>query len=84
MTDLGEMGWILGIRITQDCEKGMLTLSQEKFIKETLKCYGMSNSRPISTPALPNKHLIKLSSPEVNAKSYQHALSSLMYPMLGT
>ena len=44
----------------------------------------MSNSYPISTPALPNEHLVKLSSPEVDAKSYQCALSSLMYPMLGT
>jgi hypothetical protein len=84
MTDLSEMGWILGIRITQDCEKGTLALSQEKFIKEILERYGMSNSRPISTPALPNECLIKLSSPEVDAKSYQRALSSLMYPMLGT
>jgi hypothetical protein len=62
----------------------MLALSQEKFIKETLEHYEMSNSHPISTPALPNEHLIKLSSPEVNAKSYQHALGSLIYPMLGT
>ena len=84
MTDLGEMGWILGIWITRDCEKGTLVLSQEKFIKEILEHYGMSNSCPISTPALPNKCLIKLSSPEVNTKSYQRALSSLMYPMLGT
>jgi len=44
----------------------------------------MSNSCPISTPALPNKHLVKLSSPEVDAKSYQRTLGSLMYPMLGT
>jgi len=44
----------------------------------------MSNSRPISTPALPNECLIKLSSPKVNTKSYQRALGSLMYPMLGT
>jgi hypothetical protein len=84
MTDLGEMGWILGIRITWDHEKGTLALSQEKFIKEILKRYGMSNSRPISTPALPNKHLIKLASPEVDTKSYQRALGALMYPMLGT
>jgi hypothetical protein len=84
MTDLGEMGWILGIRITRDREKGTLALSQEKFIKEILERYGMSNSRPISTPALPNERLIKLSSPEVDTKSYQHALGSLMYPMLGT
>jgi hypothetical protein len=84
MTDLSEMGWILGIWITHDHKKGTLALSQEKFINETLECYGMSNSCPISTLALPNKHLIKLSSPEVDAKSYQHALGSLMYPMLGT
>ena len=84
MTDLGEMGWILGIRITRDREKGTLALSQEKFIKEILECYGMSNSRPISTPALPNERLVKLTSPEVDAKSYQCTLGSLMYPMLGT
>jgi hypothetical protein len=84
MTDLSEMGWILGIRITWDREKGTLALSQEKFIREILERYRMSNSRPISTPALPNERLIKLSSPEVDAKSYQRALGSLMYPMLGT
>ena len=84
MTDLGKMGWILGIRITWNREKGTLALSQEKFIKEILECYGISNSRPISTPALPNECLIKLSFPEVDAKSYQRCLSSLMYPMLGT
>jgi len=84
MTDLGKMGWILGIRITQDCEKGTLALSQEKFIKETLERNGMSDSCPISTPALPNERLMKLVSPEVDAKSYQCALGSLMYLMLGT
>src|SRR6266851_10157548 len=44
----------------------------------------MSNSYPISTLALTNEHLIKLKSSEVDAKSYQRALSTLMYPMLGT
>jgi hypothetical protein len=84
MMDLGEMGWILGIRVTHDHEKGTIALSQEKFIKETLVRYGMSEACPISTPALANEHLLKLSSPEVDAKSYQCALGSLMYPMLGT
>jgi hypothetical protein len=78
MTNLGEMGWILGIWITQDHEKGTLALFQEKFIKEILECYEMSNSHPISTPALPNEHLIKLASPEVDAKSYQYVLGALM------
>ena len=84
MMDLGEMGWILGIHMTHNCEKGTIALLQEKFIKEMLVCYGMSEAHPISTPALANEHLLKLSSPEVDAKSYQCTLGSLIYPMLGT
>jgi hypothetical protein len=84
MTDLGEMGWILSIRVTCDCDKGMISLSQEKFIREVLECYGMTNACPISTPALANEHLVKLPSPKINAKVYQRALGSIMYPMLGT
>ncbi len=44
----------------------------------------MFNTHPISTLALTNKHLIKLESPKISIKSYQHALGALMYPMLGT
>ena len=44
----------------------------------------MMNAHPISTPALANERLIKLSSPEIDAKADQRALGSLMYPMLGT
>ena len=42
------------------------------------------NAHPISTPALANECLVKLSFPEINAKAYQHALGSLIYPMLET
>jgi hypothetical protein len=66
MMDLGKMGWILGIHMTHDCEKGTIALLQEKFIKEMLVCYGMSEAHPISTPALANEHLLKLSSPARN------------------
>jgi len=84
MTDLGKMSWILGIRVDRDREKGTIALSQENFIKEILERHGMSDSCPISTPALANEHLAKLESPEISAKSYQRALGALMYPMLGT
>jgi hypothetical protein len=62
----------------------MISLSQQKFIKDTLECYGMQNAYPISSPALANEHLLKLPSPAVDAKAYQQALGSLMYPMLAT
>ncbi len=44
----------------------------------------MSDTHPISSPTLANEHLIKLSSPSIDAKAYQHTLGSLMYPMLAT
>jgi len=56
MTNLGEMGWILGIQIIQDHEKGTLALSQEKFIKEILERYGMSNSHPVANAVRDIEH----------------------------
>src|SRR5260370_25865786 len=71
MTDLGEIAWILGIRITRDCNPGWIALSQEKFITETLERFGKGDVHPISTPALANEHLTKLTNPETNVRSYQ-------------
>ena len=61
-----------------------MELSQQKQIEKTLEHFGKIGVCPINTPALANKHLHKLNSPEINAKSYQCALGAIMYPMLGT
>ena len=61
-----------------------ITISQQKHIEETLERFGKLDIRPISTPTLTNEHLIKISSPEIDVKSYQSAIGMLMYPMLGT
>src|SRR6267142_506731 len=82
MMDLRELTWILGMHVTQDHKAGRIDLFQQKYIEEILKRFGKSNIRPISTPALTNEHLTKLTSPKVDIKSYQHALGALMYPML--
>ena len=37
-----------------------------------------------TTLVLANKHLVKLKSLAISTKSYQHALGTLMYLMLGT
>jgi transposase InsO family protein len=84
MTDLGEMSWILGVHITRNRLEGWIALSQEKYINEILDRFEKSDVRPISTPTLPNEHLVKLPSPEVNAKLYQRMVGALMYTMLGT
>ena len=84
MSDLGEIAWILGMHVTRDRQAGLITLSQEKYIKDVLERFGKSSVRPISTPALANEHLKKLKAPEIEVKPYQRAIGSLMYPMLGT
>ena len=84
MTDLRELSWILGICITCDRLAGTISLSQEKFADEVLERFGKTRLRPISTPVLPNEHLTKLPSPEVDAKEYQQAIGALMYLMIAT
>jgi hypothetical protein len=84
MTDLGDISWILGMRIMHDCEKGTIVLSQQQYAEDILQRFSKADIHPISTPALANEHLIKLDSPEIDTKSYQCAVSALMYLTLGT
>jgi reverse transcriptase-like protein len=70
MTDLGEIAWILSIHITCNCKAGWIALLQEKFITETLERFGKGNVYPISTSALTNEHLKKLTISEIDIKSY--------------
>ena len=72
------------MHVTCDRDTRWITISQQKHIEETLEKFGKSDIRPISTPTLTNEHLIKISSPEIDVKSYQSAIGMLMYLMLGT
>ena len=52
--------------------------------EEVLECFDKANVCPISTPSLPNHHLVCLPSPEIDVKHFQQALGALIYLMLGT
>ena len=84
MTDLSKLTYILGMHIKRDRKVGRIELSQERYIEDILERYGKSDAHPINTPALTNEHLSKLIAPEIDVKSFQHALGAIMYPMLGT
>jgi len=84
MTDLGEISWILGIHVMWDRKEGWITLLQQKYLEEVLERFDKANVHPISTPSLPNHHLVRLPLPEADVKHFQRALSALMYLMLGT
>lgn len=47
--DLGPAKKILGIDIKRDKVKGILTLSQSKYIKKILDLYGMTTAKPMNT-----------------------------------
>ena len=50
MTDAGEIKTVLGIDVTRDREKGILTLSQERYALEILKKFRMQDCKPKDTP----------------------------------
>ena len=52
-------GWWLGMKIDHDREAGILTLTQEQFIKELLDEFGMADCHPQYTPAAPGTKLLK-------------------------
>ena len=92
MTDLGELSTFLGLEITRDRSKGLLTLGQHQYIDRILQRHGMQDARPCLTPLAPNTRLPATTEPdptpttnkEVSLELYQSAVGSLMYAMLGT
>ena len=50
MKDMGEVDYILGVKILKDRSKKLLGLSQQTYIKKVLECFQMHNCKPIDTP----------------------------------
>ena len=50
MKDMGEVNFMLGVRILRDRSKRFLGLSQEIYIKKILERFRKHNSKPVDTP----------------------------------
>jgi hypothetical protein len=81
MKDLGPAKGCLGIRI--NATENTVELDQTTYILETLRKFGMEDSKPVGTPSDTNK---KLAASDVNEKNdltgkipYQEAVGSLLY-----
>ena len=91
MKDLGEVNYILVIKLLRDRKNRVLALSQASYIDKIAAKFGMENSKK---GLLPFKHGICLSkgqSPKtpkekelMRKKPYASAVSSLMYAMICT
>ena len=50
VTDLGELHWMLGIKIHHDRTGATVHLSQHTYINSILRRYGFEDAKPVSTP----------------------------------
>ena len=88
--DLGEVLFILGIKVERDM-KGNMQLTQKSYIKSILKKYGMEECRGAKTPLEPGIRLSTEMSPrnqeeasEMYNVPYREAIGSLMHLAVNT
>ena len=89
MTDLGELHYMLKIEIQRDRAKRLLSLSQEKYIREIVRKYGGSELSVRSVPLDPKLRLVPeetLKGEEVFAQPYPYRslIGSLQYLVRGS
>jgi len=78
MSMIGELSYFLGLQIKQ--MKNGTFVSQEKYIKDMLKKFGMDDAKSISTPMGTNGNLdINASGNMVDQKLYRSMIGSLLY-----
>lgn len=91
MKDLGVAQFILGIQIQRDLGAGTLTISQGAYIRALTEKFGMSNSKPITTP-MEVKHglshsqspVTRLECEAMRSTPYMSAVGGIMYAMTST
>ena len=91
MSDLGELAWILGIRVTRDRTLRTISLSQSAYIDSVVKRFNLTSAAPLGTPLDPSIQLSKDQSPsttqhweDMQKVPYREAIGSLMYAAIGT
>ncbi|GJQ92240.1 retrovirus-related pol polyprotein from transposon TNT 1-94 [Tanacetum coccineum] len=78
MSMMGELNFFLGLQIKQ-MEDGIF-FNQSKYIKETLKKFGLKDSKPMKTPMSSDTKLMKDEECEfVDSTKYQGMICSLLY-----
>ncbi|KAM2680165.1 hypothetical protein EV2_011992 [Malus domestica] len=90
MKDLGEAKKIIGMEITRDREKGLVSLNKRQYLEKLIRKFGVHDStKPISTPLAPHFKLSSLQCPKNDKEKlqmknipYANLVGSLMYAMV--
>jgi hypothetical protein len=91
ITDLGELHWLLGIKIRRDRDRRTIQLSQCSYLDLILARYSLQDLKPVSTPMETSACLSSSQAPATTLEiakmcdvPYLEAIGSLMYASLGT
>lgn len=89
--DVGDLGYILGIRVEKDKSTGAISLSQEAYLQRVLERFGMQDCNAKSTPLPTGIILSESDSPKTEEdrhymkdKPYREALGSCMWAQVAT
>jgi hypothetical protein len=88
MKDLGTMKKFLWVEIHRERKAGKLYLSQKKYIEKLLECFGMQNSKPVSTLFAAHFKLSATLAPQseeehfMSRVPYSSAIGSIMHVMV--
>ena len=89
--DLGELHWLLGIKVTRNREECSLALSQCSYLESIIRHFNFNDLKPVSLPMELNVKLSSSQSPTTGADfaamqhiPYREAVGLLMYATLGT
>jgi hypothetical protein len=90
MKDLGEIAWLLKIKIQRDRANKTMTLTQRKYIEDLVERYDMTDATPDLTPQVANEKLMAPEPPmtpdQVRAQGYPYPelVGALLHLTRGT
>ena len=88
--NMGNLHWLLGIRIGRDHKNWMISFSQATYMQKIVEHFEMEDANSLSIPINPSHNLSKSQSPvsdldieEMRHIPYREAVGSLMYAVVG-
>ena len=85
MTDLGELNYLLGIKITRDRKRREFRMSQQAYIDRMLQEFNMDQCKGIATPMDKGDLLPIVTTDSIDPETpYRQAIGKLMYTMVST
>ena len=91
MKDLGEIHWLLNLKIDRDKISGTINISQEAYIDNIFARFNLQDAKSYSSPLVPNVKLSKDQCPVTDEEKktmekvpYRQAIGSLMWAVVAT